>query len=84
MGASAVDQRGVGSHAGAHGAHVIRVQVAERTVVISFEHLGIGSASNEYDVIASVAGYFDSTYHHFSEHTLVRNADGSLSLVRDE
>jgi len=83
MGACAVDQRGVGSHAGAHGAHVIRVQVTGQTYVISFEHLGIGSASSEYDVIASVAGYFDSTYHYFSEHTLVRYADGSLSLVRE-
>jgi len=83
MGACAVDQRGVGSHAGAHGAHVIRVRMAERTYTISFEHLGIGSASSEYDVIASVAGYLDSTYHHFSEHRLVRNADGSLGLVRD-
>jgi len=82
MVACSADRPAVGSDATGHGPRVVRVKLDECRMVVPFEHLGIDSLSEEYDIIACVSGYFDSTYEHFSEHTLVRNPDGSIELLR--
>ena len=83
MGACAVQYRPVGEEDCRSGGCVIRVELGDWTCVVPLGHLGLDSASEEYDVIASVAGYFDSTYGSFCDHSLVREGDGSLALVRE-
>ena len=80
MAAGTVEQPMTHSASNGHGKRVIRVTLSERTCAVPLECLGIDSQSEQYDVIASVAGYFDTTYERFRDHRLVRNPDGSLDL----